>query len=91
MVRADMELFSFYRRLIALRKQYPELTEQPPMKVETDDEKGIVIMEFENFVLIFHGGETPCQINGYIGCKDLIGNCTFNGEIASYQSLLIQK
>lgn len=89
--RADMELFSFYRRLIALRKQYPELTEQPPMKVETDDENGIVIMEFENFVLIFHGGETPCQINGYIGCKDLIGNCTFNGEIASYQSLLIQK
>ena len=88
--RQDRALLAYYKRLIAIRKSHPCLTEGDWDEARADDEKGIVIIRRGNLTLIFHGKEGTVSLPDYAGKEELISGEVFGGDIGPYQAAVIQ-
>jgi glycosidase len=88
--RQDRALLAYYKRLIAIRKSHPCLTEGDADEVRADDEKGIVIIRRGDLTLIFHGKEGTVSLPEYAGNEELISGEVFGGDIGPYQAAVIQ-
>lgn len=87
--RQDREMYRYYRRLIALRKQYPTLTQGDPCRQWADDEQGMVFIRRKDLLLVFHGREGELVLSQYRGAKELISDQPFDGSIGSYQAIVL--
>ena len=89
--RQDREILTYYRRLIALRKQYPQLIEGDPDQIFADDETGLVSITRGNLTVVFHGKEGRISLPEYEGSGELIRNMNFDGTLGSFEAALIIK
>ena len=87
--RQDQQLLAYYKRLIAIRKANPCLTELDADEVKADDEAGLVRMRRGNLVLLFHGKEGVVQLPQYTGKEELISGRQFDGNLDAYQAVVI--
>ncbi len=86
--RQDKDMLRHYRRLIEIRKAYPELTEGDPEKTVADDEKALVAIYRGRLTVLFHGGEGEIDLPGFTG-TDLLTGQTFPGNLGPYQAALL--
>lgn len=85
----DQELFRYYQKLIALRKQYPCLTQGDPCEQSADDENGLVLLRRKNLLLIFHGREGIVQLPQYQGLRELLSDTVFDGHLGPYRAIVL--
>ena len=88
--RQDRQLLAYYKRLIAVRKGNPCLTEGDADAVAADDEKGIVTIRRGNLTLIFHGKEGTVSLPEFAGKTELISQQAFDGILGDYQAAVIK-
>ena len=88
--KQDLELLQYYKRLIQLRKQNPCLTDGDPCEQIADDEKGLVLIRRKDLLLVFHGRKGIVNMSQYQGCLDLLSGKSFDGNINSYQALVLK-
>ena len=89
--RQDRELLNYYRRLIALRKQYPCLLEFNQEGERADDDQGLVILDKGPVVLAFCGRSKGANLSQYQGCVDLISGQRFDGSLSGYGAAMLLK
>ena len=87
--RRDRDLLEWYRKLIRLRKAFPQLLEEAPDSVKTDDQRGLVLIEWENLVVAFNGTGKKVSVPAYAGAEDLLGG-TFSGTLQGYQAAVLK-
>ena len=87
--RQDRELLEWYRKLTACRKAFPSLLQGDPVSVETDDEQGLVILDWGRLVLVFHGKDGDAELREFMGAEDFLTNGPFNGVLRGYQAALL--
>ena len=88
--RQDRELLGYYKRLIAIRKANPCLTDGDAGEAFADDEAGLVTIHRGEFTLLFHGKEGTVSLPEYAGKEELISGMGFSGEIGPYQAAVIK-
>lgn len=91
----NQEIYAWYRKLIAIRKQYPALTEGRTTAFSCDDEKGICLITKElddrQITLLMHAKEGCEKIN----CeqlndrKNILKNEDFIGELAGFEVVVL--
>lgn len=87
--RQDRQMLAYYKRLIAVRKANPCLTELDVNEVRADDESGLVSIRRGNLTLLFHGKEGVVQLPQYTGKEELISGRQFDGNLDAYQAVVI--
>lgn len=87
--RQDLDLYSYYQRLIALRKQYPCLTLEENRNLRADQETGTVFIDFGEMVLVFHSRGGTVSLPQYKGKQELISGRQFEGFIEGYRAAVI--
>ena len=88
--RQDRQLLAYYKRLIAIRKENPCLTEGDPVVSFADDENGLVSIRRGELLLLFHGKEGVVRLPEYAGKAELISSGIFGGELGAYQAAVIR-
>lgn len=87
--RQDKALFAYYRRLIAIRKAHPQLTEQPFDAVTADDATGLITLRHGDLTLLFHGAEGALPLPQYTDTQDLLTEAPFPGILTGYQAAIL--
>ena len=93
----DKDVFSYYKKLLSLRKSEPCIAEGMQKVVLTDDECGIVIEErrladnknTRNVVIIYHNGKTTVDLMQYAGKYNLLKECIFDGKVKAYETVVL--
>lgn len=88
--RQDKDLFAHYRRLIAIRKAHPSLTERAPDEVAADDTTGLITIRHGDITLLFHGRAGTISLPQYISKTDLLAHKPFDGTLGGYQAAVIR-
>lgn len=89
--RQDRDMLDHYRRLIAVRKANPCLTDGDANEVTSDDEKGLVVMKRGNITLLFHGRDGEVVLPRYAGSPELISGKDFDGTLRAYEAAVIME
>ena len=87
--RQDRDMLDHYRRLIAVRKANPCLTDGDADEVTADDEKGLVVIKRGNITLLFHGRDGDVVLPRYAGSPELISGKDFSGTLRAYEAAVI--
>ena len=98
--RQNQEIYQWYRKLIAIRKQYPCLTEGTTIRAEAVDESNLLLIEKElqgqKGTLLVHMGEGQVPME-WLSAKELIGKTnlltgeSFTGNMRNYEAVVIVK
>jgi cyclomaltodextrinase len=84
-VKFDQELFDFYKRAIALRRQHDALNHGDFAVVATDDAKRVIVMsrrsEKEKLVVAINRGEEEARIDIDVSSKNLVPIFVGRGEL----------
>lgn len=89
--RQDLQMFEYYKKLIALRKAHPVLTEGDPDWQMADDSRGLVSICRGELIILFHGRKDAISVSEYAGMTDLITGKVFDGCLHDYQVALLRK
>jgi glycosidase len=89
--RQDTQMLEYYKRLIALRKAYPGLTEGDPDAQFADNETGLVTIRRGELTILFHGREGEIVLPEYQNYRNLMTNCEFLGVLGDYEAALLEK
>ncbi len=90
----DKKVFSYYKKLLALRKSEPCIVEGKQKFLLTDDENGLLIEERSlcgcgvadrRVVIIYHNGNKVVEVPEYAGKYDLLGKEMFDGKVKGYE------
>jgi glycosidase len=88
-------MFAWYRRLIALRKEYPCITEGEILSYEADDERGILSLTMglghERLTLLFHCKKGSAELEKYAGRYDLLREKPFDGKLAPWTAAVLSQ
>ena len=96
--RQNREIYQWYRKLIAIRKDYPCLTEGEVLRMEALDEENLILVERElhgqkGTLLIHAGGENPATdivgVQHLKGGVNLLTGEEFTGRLAVYEAVVI--
>jgi glycosidase len=91
----DTKMFAWYRRLIALRKEYPCITEGEILSYEADDERGILSLTMglghERLTLLFHCKKGSAELEKYAGRYDLLREKPFDGKLAPWTAAVLSQ
>lgn len=95
--KQDKRIFSYYKKLLALRKNEPCITNGEQSILFTDDEKGLVIEErklvdkkkVRRVMLIYHNGKDTIELKEYAGKQNLLTDSVFEGKIKAYEMVVI--
>ena len=87
--RQDLDLYSYYQRLITLRKQYACLTLEENRNLWADQETGTVFIDYGEIVLVFHGRSGTVSLPQYKSKQELISGRQFEGFIEGYRAAVI--
>ena len=88
--RQDHDLLRYYQKLIAIRKQYPCLTDGDPCTQRADNDNGLVYIRRKDLLLIFHGRDGKVAISEYKGQWELLSDQAFDGTVGPYQAVVLQ-
>lgn len=88
--RQDRALFTYYQRLIQIRKANPELLTLDPDQIVCDDERGLVTIRRGDLTILFHGRAGDIYMTEYAGKTELISGSAFSGILGSYQAAVIE-
>ena len=95
--KQDRQIFSYYKKLLALRKSEPCIINGEQKILLTDDEKGLVIEErsitdnkkVRRVVIIYHNGKETEELKEYAGRHNLLTGTTFEGQIKAYETVVL--
>ena len=89
--KQNMELLSYYKKLIALRKSYPALMTGDFKVVESGDEYVVYEKYNENQIIkvILNNGEKELDMSIYKGCEMLLTDGTFDGRVAAVSGVVL--
>lgn len=92
----DLEIYSWYRKLIALRKKFPALTSGKLTALKTEDRQGIVQYEKtaengERITLMFHNSPGELELPEKRGQIEEISGQVFDGVVKPYQTLVFSE
>ena len=96
--RQNKEIYAWYRNLIAIRKQYPCITEGRTIDAEALDAAKLLYIEKElegqKVVLLFHTGEGEIPADWlsdkeFLGKVNLLTGETFTGCMKDFEAVLI--
>lgn len=93
----DEKVFSYYKKLLALRKSEPCIVNGEQSIVLTDDENGLVIEErcleenktLRRIVIIYHSGNETVEVTEYAGKYNLLKENTFDGKVKAYETVVL--
>ena len=92
--RQNSKMFSWYKTLIWLRKEYPCITEGETIFCETQDDAGLIVigkkLGDEEITIIFHGKKEALELPQFVGRHNLITQKPFSGKIAGYDVVVLQ-
>lgn len=89
--RQDKDMLAYYKRLIAVRKANPCLTEGDAQMISSDDENGLVVIRRSGMVLLFHGKEGTVSLPQYRGQAELISGRLFDGTLGAYEAAVLKQ
>lgn len=89
----DRDIFEWYKKLIAVRKNIPALTEGELVLKEAVDENGLVIYERaaengEKVCVMFHNSEKEMELPERKGQFEALSGAKFDGKVKAYQTLV---
>ena len=95
--KQDRQIFSYYKKLLALRKSEPCIINGEQKILLTDDEKGLVIEErsitdnkkVRRVVIIYHNGKETEELKEYAGRHNLLTGTAFEGQIKAYETVVL--
>lgn len=87
----NLELYDWYRSLISVRKSYKEFLDEEDISVTTDDSKGLLRIEKENYVIFFNTKENDIILKEIILKMDLITGEMSDGLLAGYGVFIYRK
>ena len=88
--RQDKDMLSYYKRLIAVRKSNPCLTEGDAEQMTADDDSGLVTIRRGDLVVLFHGQEGDILLPRYAGKSELISGGLFDGTLGAYEAAVLK-
>jgi glycosidase len=88
--RQDKDMLAYYKRLIAVRKANPCLTEEDAEQMTADDDSGLVTIRRGDLVVLFHGKEGCVALPQYAGKTELISDSLFNGRLGAYEAAVLK-
>ena len=92
--RQNSKMFSWYKTLIWLRREYPCITEGETIFCVTQDDAGLIVigkkLGDEEITLIFHGKKEALELPQFVGRHNLITQKPFSGKIAGYDVVVLQ-
>lgn len=86
----DTEFFDWYKKLIHIRKENPNIL-LDDISYQALDDIGILILEKEDYILIFNTKDKKQTLNQYKGLKELLFGKTFDGSIDEYSCAVLKK
>lgn len=89
--RKDEKMLSHYKRLIEIRRAYPELLTIHLCDYKTDDEKALITLETKDVIAIWHCAKKKQEISLYKGYMDLVSGKKFDGTLGAYQTVVLRK
>lgn len=89
--RIDDKMFTHYRRLLELRREYPELLTLDLCDYKTDDEKALITLETNHVIAIWHCAKEKQELSCYKGYLDLVTGKKFNGIVGAFQTMVLKK
>ena len=93
--RQDRDMLNWYQRLIRLRRQEPVLTGGELIRQDTDDGRGLLVMERkmggQSAILVFHTKEGSIPLPELRGQIDSITGQTFSGMLGGYEARVFVK
>ena len=93
----DKQIFSHYKKVLALRKSEPCITKGMPKILMTDDGKGLVIEERtltedktkRSVVIIYHNGNKTVEVPEFAGRFNLLKDGVFDGKVKAYETVVL--
>ena len=90
----NKEMFAWYRKLIALRKEHVCICEGETSYFSTDDKNGILILTRENqqekVTLMFNCSKESRKMSQYAGMTNLISEDIFEGTLNAYEMVILK-
>lgn len=87
----DTDMCRWYRKLIALRNEIPELLQDSWMEFEIVEDKDVLLLDRGNYEIVIHGRKGAVELPDYLGWKDRLSEQEFSGELGDYQVALLVK
>ena len=86
----DLEIYSWYKKLISIRKNHQGLLDKT-ISFNAIDSKRILIIEKEDYVIIFNFSDTNYEIDNYNNMFDILNDEIFDNFIKSYNLKVLKK
>jgi len=90
--RQDEELFAWYKKLIQIRKAYPELLDWDKVERRVDEENQLLLLtcrkDGQTLTVIFHRGAGEVKVD-YAGAKNLLTGEAFDGEMQDFETVVL--
>lgn len=86
----DLEIYEYYKKLISLRKREPNLITEKDIDVKAFDDKGILRIEKENYVILYNFSKEDAYYNELNGIN-LINGMNGNGCLQGYSVFVYKK
>jgi glycosidase len=80
----DLEMYSWYRDLISVRKTYPSFLEEEDLFVTCNDDLGTIRIEKEHYVLIYNASDKEVFFDELKLRMDLISGVVSDGYVKGY-------
>ena len=91
--RQDQDMLRWYRRLLQLRREMPQLLWEKCATEEARDEEGLILRKFRidgrDVTLLFHAKEGSVCIPELAGKLDLLENRVFDGTLSGIAALVL--
>ena len=88
--RQDKDMLAYYKRLISVRKDNPQLTDGDAQEITADDNCGLVTIRRGDLAVLFHGQEGEIALPAYAGRAELISGGLFSGTLGAYEAAVLK-
>ena len=86
----DLEIYSWYKKLISIRKNYPNILGKT-ISFSSLDDKRILIIEKSDFVIIFNFSDEDYKIDRFNNMFDILNDEKIDNFIKSYNLKVLKK
>ena len=90
-VYQDEDMYQWYQKLIALRKEIPELLQDSWLEVEIVEDKDVLMLDRGNYKIVLHGRKGEVELPSYRGWKDRLSEEKFSGVLGEYHVVFLVK
>ncbi|RIA78360.1 glycosidase [Anaeroplasma bactoclasticum] len=87
----DLEMYSWYRDLISVRKTYPSFLEEEDLFVTCNDDLGTIRIEKEHYVIIYNASDKEVFFDELKLRMDLISGVVSDGYVKGYGVFIYKK